>query len=80
MHAEICEPTDTLTLARFKRVLHALGAELLGDFDSSLDVRLLEVCLDGDILHIFADSWSVDIEGSPALVQRVVAAMKEESA
>jgi hypothetical protein len=77
MHADICEPTDNAALARFKRVLHALGAEVVGDYDSSLGVRLLHVRIGNEVLHIFADNWSVDIEGPPALVQQIMSLMKE---
>jgi hypothetical protein len=77
MRADICEPSDGEALGRFRRALIALGAELLGDHDSSLDVRLLEFRIGAEVLHVFADAWSVDIEGAPGLVQRVLAAMAQ---
>jgi hypothetical protein len=77
VRADICEPTDAGALVRFRQVLHSLGAELVGDFGSSLDVTLLEVRVGAEVLHVFADTWSVDIEGPPSLVQRIAAMMAD---
>jgi hypothetical protein len=79
MRADICEPTDTAALACFKRALQVLGAELVGDYGSSFDVQLLEVRIGDEFLQVFADSWSVDIEGPPQLVERIVAEIKNQS-
>jgi hypothetical protein len=78
MRADICEPSDAAALARFKQVLQALGAELLGNYGSSFDVELLEVRIGAELLHVFSDAWSVDIEGPQQLVERIISAMKEE--
>jgi hypothetical protein len=77
MRANICEPADAPALARFRLVLQSLVAELLTEFGSSLDVQLLEVRIGGQMLHIFADAWSVEIEGPPALVEPIAAMMAD---
>jgi hypothetical protein len=65
MHADICEPHDEVTLARFKDVLQSLGAELTRNSLSSLAVELGEFKIGEAKLLVFADSLSVDIEGPP---------------
>jgi hypothetical protein len=77
MRADICDSSDTATLLRLKRTLQELDADVIGDFDSPLGVRLYEVRVGADVLHVFADDWSIDIDGPPALVERIVAAVKE---
>jgi len=76
MHADICEAGDVAAVARFKRVLHDLGAKLIGDL--STFVQLLEVRVEGDVLLIFGDEWFVDVSGPPELVAKIVSAMRED--
>jgi hypothetical protein len=77
MRADICEPQDAATIARFKAVLRSLGAELLDHHDSALGVDLWRYRVGEAILSVFADSWSVDLEGPAEFVQQVVAAVQE---
>jgi len=77
LRADICEPQDTDALANFRRVLHSLGAEFVRDFGSPHDVQVVELHIGGELLRVFSDSSSVDIEGPPELVQRVTAGMAE---
>jgi hypothetical protein len=79
MRADICEPRDTVAIARFKAVLETVGAELL-DHAWAVGVDHWRYRVGADLLSVFADAWSVDIEGPPELVQRVVAAVQERRA
>jgi hypothetical protein len=76
MRADICEPTDTAALDRFRRALTVLGAVAEWHSDSSLGVGLSRVAIGGDVLNIFSDAWSVDIDGPAELVERVLSAMR----
>jgi hypothetical protein len=77
MHIDICEPSDTATLTAFRQALQSLGAKKEGDFDSSLGVRLVKFRIGQEMLLVFNDTWSLDIEGSEQLVQAVLNAIGE---
>jgi hypothetical protein len=76
MHADICDPDDLATVARFKAVLASLGAELT-DSQWAIGVDMWRYRIGSETLHVFADTWSVDIDGPRELVQRVVAGVRE---
>ena len=74
MRADICEPSDKLQLAKFKRALVAVGAEAAAEH-LALGVQLVELDVGGDTLRIFADPWSVDVESTPDVVNAILTHM-----
>jgi hypothetical protein len=79
MRAEIRQPQDAPTVARFRAVLASLGAKPVGH-EWAVGVDHWRYRVGGDMLSVFSDAWSVDIEGPPELVQRIVAALQENPA
>jgi hypothetical protein len=77
MRADICDPEDTDRLAHFRAILRAIKAELIEHHDSSLGVDLWEFRIGDATLNVFADPWSVDIEGPPTIVQRIIEQMTQ---
>lgn len=77
MHTYICDPSDIAAIAAFRQALQSLGTETLGEFDSSLGVRLVKLRIGQEILSIFNDTWSLDIDGPEQLVQRVLSTVAE---
>lgn len=73
MRADICASDDYDTRDRLLAALGEIGAAHEGDWDSSLGVGLHRFRIGAEVLTIFIDAWSVDIEGPDDLVQRVLA-------
>lgn len=71
MRADVCDPKDDAAVARFREALRRLGARNDGTH-GALGVEVHLVTLDGETLTVFVDAWSLDIEGSEALVRRVM--------
>jgi hypothetical protein len=71
MRADICEPIDELSVERFKATLRQLGAT---SFEKSwaIGVDILELQIGQDVLTVYLDAWSIDIEGPEHLVQQVM--------
>jgi hypothetical protein len=76
-HAEICEPTDTALVDRFKTFLNERGAKLQSH-NWAIGVDMWEYRIGNETLTVFADTWSIDIEGSAELVARIQNAMQEK--
>jgi phenylalanyl-tRNA synthetase beta subunit len=79
MHADICDPNDEAAVARFRDVLHRMGAQLeKKDWFIGVDHYILTI--GSEQLSVFSDAWSLDIEGSEDLVQRVLREYAQSSA
>jgi hypothetical protein len=76
MRADICEPDDTAAMERFRTLLKSRGAELL-KHEWAIGVDLWQFRIGDETVHVFSDAWSVDIEGPPELIRRLVAGMHE---
>jgi hypothetical protein len=71
MRADICESSDGAAVARFRDALRRLGAKL--DQKSwAIGVDVYRLRIGDEELSVFSDAWSLDIEGSDSLVQRVL--------
>jgi hypothetical protein len=73
MRADICQPSDSEAIARFQAALRLSGAVLVEQHQSALGVDLYLYQIGVDKLTVFSDSWSIDIEGPPELVEQIVA-------
>jgi hypothetical protein len=71
MRADICDSNDKAAVARFRDALRRMGAQLDGK-DWAIGVDLYRLHIGGEELSVFSDEWSLDIEGSEALVRRVL--------
>jgi hypothetical protein len=71
MRADICDSNDEAAVARFRDALRRLGAQL-DDKRWAMGVDLYRLKISDEQLSVFTDEWSVDIEGSDDLVQRVL--------
>ena len=71
MRADICDSNDEAAVARFRDALRRLGAQL-DDKDWAIGVDLYHLTIGDEQLSVFSDEWSLDIEGSDNLVQRVL--------
>ena len=71
MRADICDPSDEFGIERFKDALQQLGAASIGK-SWGIGVDVLELQIGPDVLTVFADAWSVDVEGPEHLVLRVL--------
>ena len=71
MRADICEPTDEAAVARFRQALRRMGAQI-DDKGWAIGVDLYRLKIGDEQLSVFSDEWSLDIEGSEDLVQRVL--------
>ena len=77
MHADICDPDNDIAVERFKTTLTQLGAMCVGkSWDIGVDV--LDLQIGKDVLTVFSDAWSIDIEGPEHLVQEVVRHFKQQ--
>lgn len=70
MRADICDPNDQEAVAKLRRVLRGLRAEL-EDKNWAIGVDLYRFKIGDAELLVFCDEWSVDIEGSDDLVQKI---------
>lgn len=71
MRADICDSNDEAAIGRFRDALRRLGAEL--DHKSwAIGVEVFHLRIGDEELSVFSDAWSLDIEGSDSLVQRVL--------
>jgi len=71
MRADICESNDEPGVARFREALRRLGAQL-DEKSWAIGVDLYRLKIGDEQLSVFSDEWSLDIEGSEDLVQRVL--------
>ena len=71
MRADICESNDEAAVARFRESLRRLGAHL-DEKTWAIGVDLYRLTIGGEQLSVFTDAWTLDIEGSEQLVQRVL--------
>ena len=71
MRADICDPDNKAAVERFRTVLSNLGADV-SEKSWGLGVDVYRLLIDGEELTVFSDTWSIDIEGPDALVQRVL--------
>lgn len=79
MRADICDPNDAAAVARFRDVLRRMGAQLeKKDWFIGVDLYILKI--GSEQLSVFSDAWSLDIEGSEDLVQRVLREYAHSSA
>jgi hypothetical protein len=77
MYADICSAQDRVTKERFENVLRSMGAVRIDARSSYLGVDLYQFQIGRDVLTVFEDAWSIDVEGPPDVVQRVLSAMRE---
>ena len=77
MRADICEAGDSTSFAKFKEAVSALGGKPDGK-SWALGVSIYRVKFGKEELTVFIDGWSVDIEGSEALVSKVMAAYRNQ--
>jgi hypothetical protein len=71
MRADICDSNDEAAVARFRDALRRLGAQL-DEKGWAIGVDLYRLKIGDEQLSVFSDEWSLDIEGSEDLVQRVL--------
>lgn len=71
MRADICYSNDEAAVARFRDALRRLGAQL-DEKSWAIGVDLYRLRIGDEELSVFSDEWSLDIEGSDDLVQRVL--------
>jgi len=71
MRADICDSNDEAAVARFRDALRRLGAQL-DEKGWAIGVDLYRLKIGDEQLSVFSDEWSLDIEGSDDLVQRVL--------
>jgi len=71
MHASVCDPNDASAVARFRRTLDSLGARL-DDKGWAIGVDVYHLKIGNEDLTVFSDTWSLDMEGSDDLVQRIL--------
>ena len=71
MRADICESNDEAGVVRFREALRRLGAQL-DEKSWAIGVDLYRLKIGDEQLSVFSDEWSLDIEGSDDLVQRVL--------
>lgn len=78
MRADICGSDDQAAVDRFKGTLLQLGANIL-DKTWAIGVDVFEFEMEGEAVTLFSDPWSVDIEGSDAIVEKILHAFREQS-
>jgi len=71
MRADICDADDAAAINTFRNSLRRMGVKLL-DKDWTLGVNRHVLDIDGELLTVFSDAWSLDIEGPDQLAQRVL--------
>jgi hypothetical protein len=76
MRADICASDDYATRERLAVALGILGAVPEEDGEGSMGTGLYRFRVGFEILSIFIDAWTVDIEGPDELVQRVLAELQ----
>ena len=76
MRADICASDDYETRERLAVALGVLGAAPEEDGEGSLGTGLHRFRVGFELLTIFIDAWTVDIEGPDELVQRVLAELE----
>ena len=76
MHADIGNSEDETCINRFRSALVAVGAEFVSEHHSSLGVTVREYRVGKELVRVFADYWSLDIEGSEATVNQLVNAFQ----
>ena len=79
MRAGVCDPADTGALGRLRQALQCFNAVLLDQHESALGVTLLRYQVEADTLDVFADAWSVDVEGPDRLVAALLEATRDKS-
>jgi len=77
MRADICNPGDEIAVERFKLTLNLLSAEKIGK-SWGLGVDVLDFQIGKDVLTVFADTCSIDIEGPEHLVRHVLQLFKRQ--
>jgi hypothetical protein len=70
----VCKPNDAESMARFRRALQSLSTEPVEAYDVD-DIRLCLCRIGDEVLSILCDQTAVEIDGSPAVVRQVFAAM-----
>lgn len=78
MRADICDSDDRAAVDRFQATLVRLGANILGK-TWAIGVDAFRFEMDGEVVTVFSDAWSVDIEGPDAIVDKVLRAFREHS-
>jgi hypothetical protein len=76
MRADICDPNDKSAVEQFLNVLKSINAERLDHIQSCVGVDLFKYRIGTDILYVFVDSWSLDIEAPDELVDRILKMLK----
>ena len=71
MRTDICASDDYETRERLLIALGEVGASSEGDWES-FGVGLHRFRIGFDVLTVFIDAWTVDLEGPDKLVQRVI--------
>jgi hypothetical protein len=71
MRVDICDPSDEAAVARFESRLRQLGATSVGK-SWAIGVDVLELQIGQEVLTVYSDAWSIDVEGPEHLVQMVV--------
>lgn len=72
MRADICDGNDEPSVTRFRETLRRLGAKISED-GWAIGVTMYRVQIGKELLTVFSDTWSLDIEGPDDLVQKVLA-------
>lgn len=78
MRADICDPSDTAAVERFRVALKSLGPNLIKK-GWAIDVDIYDLQIGDKILTVFSDAWSIDIQGPDDLVQQVIKEFQRSS-
>ena len=74
MRTDICASDDYETRERLLRAIRELDGAYEGDGEPS-GVGLHRFCVGFEVLTMFVDAWTVDLEGPDELVQQVLQLM-----
>jgi len=77
MRADICDGGDEESVARFRKALERLGAQVSED-GWAIGVTMFRARIGGEELLVYSDAWSVDVEGPEHLVEKVLAEYRRE--
>jgi len=78
MRADICDPDNDFAIERFKSTLKQLGAMTI-EKSWGIGVDVLDLRIGKDILTVFSDTWSIDMEGPEHFVQQVLQLFNQQA-
>lgn len=76
MHAKIGNPGNAVAMARFRKVLVDINAEMINQH-WALDVVVAQFRIGDATLSVFSDDNLVDVDGPDELIQRIITGLGE---